>query len=101
VRGLNREAAARFSFLLALIIIAGAGALEFLEEVVRGDGTNTAAIGAMPLIVGFVVSAVVGYLCIKLLLKLIKACKLRYFSIYLWVLAALIFVDWLVFNRFF
>ncbi|MCL2526921.1 MAG: undecaprenyl-diphosphate phosphatase [Defluviitaleaceae bacterium] len=100
-RGLKRETAARFSFLLAIIAIAGAGALEVMEEVVQGEGANIAAIGIVPIIVGFIVSAVVGYLCIRLLLKLIKACKLKYFSYYLWGLALLIFVDWIVFNRFF
>jgi len=100
-RGLKRETAARFSFLLAVIAIAGAGALEAFEEVVQGTGANVAAIGIVPIIVGFVVSGVVGYFCIRLLLALIKACKLKYFSYYLWVLAALIFVDWIVFNRFF
>ena len=101
VRGLNRKVAARFSFLLALIAIAGAGALEIFEEVVRGDGANVAAIGVVPIIVGFIVATVVGYLSIRLLLKLINACKMRYFSYYLWVLAAFIFADWLVFNHFF
>ena len=98
-RGLNRETAARYSFLLAMIAIAGASVLETVD-VIR-DGTRATNIGVAPLVAGFVVSAVVGYLCIKLLLKLIKACKLRYFSIYLWILAGLIFVDWLIFNRFF
>jgi len=99
MRGLNRETAARFSFLLAMIAIAGAGALETVEFV--RDGTGAQAIGIPALLVGFIVSAVVGYLCIRLLLKLIRACKLKYFSFYLWALAAFIFIDWLVFGRFF
>jgi len=98
-RGLNRETAARFSFLLALIAIAGAGALETFDVI--QDGARVEAIGVMPLIIGFIAAGVVGYLCIKLLLSLIKACKLKYFSFYLWGLAVLIFVDWLVFNHFF
>ena len=98
-RGLNRETAARFSFLLALIAIAGAGVLETIEVV--QDGARVDAIGIMPLTFGFLASALVGYLCIRLLLKLIKACKLRYFSFYLWGLAALILVDYLFINHFF
>ena len=98
-RGLKRETAARFSFLLAIIAIAGAGVLETVEVI--QDGARIDAIGVTPLIVGFIVSAIVGYFSIRLLLRLIKACKLRYFSFYLWVLAALIFVDYLVFNHFF
>jgi len=98
-RGLTRETAARFSFLLAIIAISGAGALE-IAEVVQ-DGARVEAIGIMPLIFGFLAAAMVGYLCIRLLLKLIKACKLKYFSIYLWVLAGLILVDYFVINHLF
>jgi undecaprenyl-diphosphatase len=95
-RGISREAAANFSFLLAIIAIAGAGAVEVLE-LATGRATIY-YIGAMPLIVGAVASGLVGYVSIKLLLKLIKACKLRYFSYYVWALAALIFLDYLLIN---
>ena len=98
-RGLNRKTAARFSFLLAMIAIAGAGVLETYE--VMQDGARVEAIGIMSLIFGFLAAALVGYLCIRLLLKLIEACKLRYFSFYLWGLAALIFVDYFFVNHFF
>ena len=98
-RGLKRETAARFSFLLAIIAITGAGVLE-TAEVVR-DGARVEAIGIMPLIFGFLAAALVGYICIRLLLALIKACKLRYFSFYLWGLAVLIFVDYFFVNHFF
>jgi len=101
IRGLNRETAARFSFLLAIIAIAGATVLEHMSEFVQGDGANIAAIGVGATIAGFITATVVGYFSIGLLLKLIKACKLRYFSYYLWGLAVLIFVDWMIFNRFF
>jgi len=98
-RGLKRETAARFSFLLAIIAIAGAGVLETIDVV--QDGARVEAIGIMPLIFGFIAAALVGYACIRLLLKLIKACKLRYFSFYLWGLAVLIFVDYFFVNHFF
>jgi len=98
-RGLNRKAAARFSFLLAIIAIAGGGLLEAVS-IARGS-ESVAETGLANILVGMVVSALVGFLAIKLLLKLISAAKLRYFSFYLWGLAALIFVDWLIINRFF
>ena len=99
-RGLNRETAARFSFMLAIIVIAGAGAFEAVEFFIEGSAAYE-TVGAPQMIVGFVVSALVGFLAIKLLLKLIKACKLRYFSYYLWVLAAVILADYLFVNMFF
>ena len=101
VRGLNRETAARFSFLLAIIAIAGATVLEHMSEFVQGDGANIAAIGIAPVIVGFIVATIVGYLSISLLLKLLKACKFKYFSFYLWGLAVLLFVDYFFVNQFF
>jgi len=95
-RGINREAAANFSFLLAIIAIAGVGFVESLE--LATGRVSIENIGLAPILVGAIVSGIVGYASIKLLLRLIKSCKLRYFSYYVWVLAALIFADWLFFN---
>jgi len=98
-RGLNRETAARFSFLLSIIVIAGAGLLEALEvyqspEIIyRGD--------IIPFIIGFIAAAVSGYFAIRLLLELIKKCNLKYFSYYLFILSAWILVDRFVLNWFF
>ncbi|MCL2199843.1 MAG: undecaprenyl-diphosphate phosphatase [Defluviitaleaceae bacterium] len=93
MRGLNRETATRFSFMLALIAIAGVSFLEGVSVVTGGTAIET--LGAMPMIIGFIVSAVVGYAAIRLLLQLIKACKLRYFSYYLWALAVFLLIDFL------
>ncbi|MCL2604595.1 MAG: undecaprenyl-diphosphate phosphatase [Defluviitaleaceae bacterium] len=98
-RGLNRETATRFIFFMAIIAIAGAGALE-ASEWMRGNVTVD-SIGVLPLVIGFLASAAVGYLAISLLLKLLKAAKLRYFSFYVWALAAFILLDMLFLNRFF
>jgi len=99
VRGIKREAAAKFSFLLAMIAIAGGGLLEAVS-VVRGSDSIVST-GLANIVVGMAASALVGYLAITLLLQLLKACKMKYFSFYLWGLAASIFVDWLIFNHFF
>lgn len=98
-RGLDRATAAKFSFMLAIIAISGAG----LREGARffsGD-IETAAIAIAPMVAGFITSLVVGYFSIKLLLELIKKCKLVYFSYYVWGLAALILLDLVVVNHFF
>ena len=104
-RGLNRKTAAKFSFMLAIIAIAGAGLLDLVASL-RGSGyeerlADATYIGVVPMIVGFVASVVVGYFSIRLLLELINKCKLKYFSFYVWGLAALILVDYFVVNRFF
>ena len=94
MRGINREAATRFSFMLAIIAIAGSGALEAFR-IATGEA-SLGAIGVMPMAAGFITSALVGFLSIGLLLKLIKACKLRYFSFYVWALALFILIDYVV-----
>ena len=98
-RGIKRTAIAEYSFMLAIIAIAGAGFLELLQ-VIQGE-VAPGGVGFMPMAVGFVASFVVGYFSIKLLLKLIKACKLRYFSYYVWGLAGWILLDYFIVNMFF
>jgi len=99
-RGINREAAARYSFLLAIIAIAGAGALDGVKFI-KGDAAAFNALGVAPVLIGFFTSLIVGYLSIRLLLQLIKACKLKYFAFYLWGLAGLIAVDCFVLKMVF
>ena len=75
-RGLGRDAAARFSFLLGIPVIAGGGLLSLLDlsEAEGGVGAE--------LLVGVLVAAGVGYLAIALLLKIIRAAGLVPFGIY-------------------
>ena len=80
MRGLPRPVAARFSFLLATPIIFGAGAKQGFE-VITGevhDGQDL----IMPLVVGFLAAAVVGYLCIWGLLRLLQQRRLYGFAAY-------------------
>jgi len=88
--GLRREAAARFTFLLAIPATVAAAAKEALElrHLALPDGTATA------IAVGVAVSAVVGYLTIKYFLRYLAANRLDVFAYYRWALAAATFV-WL------
>ena len=95
-RGINRQQAAEFSFMLAMIAIAGAGVLEiFTAEAIAME------ISFIATAIGFVTSLVVGIVSIKLLLKLIGACKLKYFAWYVWGLGGLILIDYFILGRFF
>ena len=76
--GFNREAAARFSFLLSLPIVAGAAALELGHLV--NDGISSAEI--KPMLVGIATSAVFGYLSIVFLLKMVQRSSLYPFVWY-------------------
>jgi len=94
-RGINREDAAKFVFLLSIPAILGGLVLEIFEMVQGGitlADINFVVIGA-----GFVASALSGYLAIKFMLAAIKRAKLRYFAYYVFVLAAVIGVYLLIF----
>jgi len=76
-RGLDRPSAARFSFLVGLPAIAGAGLLAILDIFT--------AQGSLPLshyAAAFVTAAVVGYLCIAFLLTWVKSHSLYLFAAY-------------------
>lgn len=85
--GLNREAAARFSFLLSLPAIAMAGVYEFISH--RHDLLSSDASTAN-VIIATAVSAVVGYLSIAFLLNWLKRHTMWLFIIYRLVLGALL-----------
>ena len=88
--GLEREAAARFSFLLSGIIIAGAGAKKGID-VVQGLQAGAIAQSDLTLFaVGFLAAAISGYLCVKFLLAYLQRHSTAVFVYYRWALAALI-----------
>jgi undecaprenyl-diphosphatase len=85
--GLTREAAARFSFLLAVPGIAMAGGYEFLKLATE-DGPP-AEWGSIAL--GMGVAALTGYACIAWLLRVINRIGLGPFAIYRFVVAGALF----------
>ena len=76
--GLDRTSAARFSFLLAIPPIAGAGLLKFVE--LRHSVEPTISFGAM--LAGSFTSFIVGYFALNWLLKLISQRQLHRFAAY-------------------
>jgi undecaprenyl-diphosphatase len=83
--GLDRHAAARFSFLLGIPIIAAANVYEAKDFFTGGANVPPALI----LIVGFVAAAVSGYLAIGALLKFVQTRPLHVFAVYTSVLGLL------------
>jgi len=75
--GLERDAAARFAFLLAVPAMAGAVVLEL-----AGTSLGSANIDWPPVVWGTVVAAVVGWVSLKALLPIVKKGKLHYFAAY-------------------
>lgn len=84
-RGLAREEAARFSFLLATPAILGANLLQ-LWDLAELSGTWEAA---STLLLGFLAAAVSGYLAINFLLGFLKRHSLYPFSLYCSLLGTL------------
>lgn len=78
-KGIRREKAARFSFLLSIPAIAGAAVLKL------GD-TGSAGIDLSLIITGFVISALTGYLALRVLLKFLRAGRFSIFAWYCWLL---------------
>ena len=90
--GLERETAARFSFLLSAPIIAGAG-LKSLWDIYKGIHSGAIASSDIVLFpVGFVAAAISGYFCIKYLLRFLQNNPTNVFVYYRWVLALFVIV---------
>ncbi len=90
--GLTREAAARFSFLIATPIIAGAGAWE-TRKLLTGEAGVPVELG--PLVAGFVAAVVSGFVAIAWLLRYLRSHPMTVFVVYRLVVAALVVVYFL------
>ena len=77
-RGLDRDAAARFSFLLLIPIVAGATLFKGISAVDEGLPPGVGG----PMVVGVLASAISGYAAIVFLLKLVRTTSYRPFVIY-------------------
>lgn len=84
--GFTREAAARFSFLLAIPIIFGAGVYQFLGLRLTGG----APVPWAPLATGFVAALVTGYAAIGMLLRYLRTRSLSPFALYCLLLGVLV-----------
>ena len=90
--GLERETAARFSFLLSAPIIAGAG-LKSLLDIYKGIHSGTIANADLVLFpIGFLAAAISGYFCIKYLLRFLQNHPTDVFVYYRWALAAFVII---------
>ncbi len=84
--GLDRDAAARFSFLLLIPVVAGATVFKGASAVHEGLPSGVAG----PMIVGTIAAAVSGYLAISFLLRLVRTSSYRPFVYYRYAAGAAI-----------
>ncbi len=90
--GLDREAAARFSFLMATPVTAGAGVFEARKLLTGEAGVN---IAVAPLLVGMIAALGSGLVAIHFMLRYLRTRSLSVFVAYRFVLAAVVLVAWL------
>jgi len=89
--GLERSAAARFSFLLAVPAMLGAMVLETAGALGAAGEATVRRSDVLPLLCGMLVAALVGWACLALLLKVVQSGKLHWFSAYCLPVGALLF----------
>jgi undecaprenyl-diphosphatase len=90
--GLDRESAARFAFLMATPITAGAGLWE-LRKIVAGQAGVELPLA--PLLAGMLAALVAGLLAIAILMRYLRSHGVGIFVAYRIALAVLIVVAWL------
>jgi undecaprenyl-diphosphatase len=90
--GLTREAAARFSFLMATPIIAGAGLFE-ARNLLSGDAG--VAVQAGPLLIGMIAALIAGLAAIHVMLRYLRTRSYAIFVVERLVIAALVLVVFL------
>jgi len=87
--GLRKRWAAQFSFLIAVPAILGAAAIKFKDAFERPVNQLDHTIWG-PIILGGLISAVVGVGALRLLLNMVQRAKLYYFAPYCWLLGVLL-----------
>lgn len=80
--GLDRELAARFSFLLSIPAIIGAVVLNLITFPVL-------ELSFIPLTAGFIFAAGIGFVALKILMGVVKKGRLYFFSPYCWIVGLL------------
>ena len=84
--GLDKEFAAKFSFILSIPAILGAFVVQ-LKDI--GSALN---VNFLPVFLGFIVSIIAGYFAIKWMLDLIQNRSLDVFSYYCWIISIIVFM---------
>ncbi|WP_407409810.1 undecaprenyl-diphosphate phosphatase [Methanobrevibacter sp.] len=84
--GLDKEFAAKFSFILSIPAILGAFILQ------AKDIGSALDVNFLPVILGFIASVIAGYIAIRWMLDLIKNRSLDIFAYYCWIVGIVVFM---------
>lgn len=88
--GIDREKAARFSFLMVVPLILG----KMAKDVLDGDFQETPNV--IPLLIGFSAAFLTGLVACQWMIKLVKNSQLSYFAIYCFIVAAIAIAAWVL-----
>ena len=84
--GIDREKAARFSFLMVLPLIIGKMLLD-VKEIYETGGSDL-NISIFTLVVGFIAAFISGLFAVSWMISLVKKAKLKYFAYYCFLVGA-------------
>ncbi len=86
--GIDREKAARFSFLMVVPLILG----KMINDVMNGE-ISSESTTVIPLVVGFIAAFLTGLVACRWMISLVKRSQLKYFSYYCFIvgLSAILF----------
>ena len=90
--GLKREFAVKYSFIMSIPAIMGAAVLDIADF--GKDGMTSSDLGCY--IAGALVAAVVGYICIKTMLVIVRNKKFKYFAYYCYLVGAIAVIGYFV-----
>ena len=85
--GIDREKAARFSFLMVLPLIIGKMTLD-VKEIVESGGRDI-DISNLALIIGFIAAFISGLFACQWMISLVKNAKLKYFAYYCFIVGSI------------
>lgn len=88
--GIDREKAARFSFLMVLPLIIGKMILDV--KTIYETGGNGMDISILNLVIGFTAAFIAGLFACKWMISLVKHAKLKYFAYYCFAIGATVVI---------
>jgi len=91
ILGIDKEKAARFSFLMVVPLIFG----KMVKDVLSGDIQYESAT-FLPLLIGFIFAFITGLAACKWMIKLVKNSQLKYFAYYCFAIGGIVIASTLI-----
>jgi len=91
ILGIDKEKAARFSFLMVVPLIFGKMAKDFFSGEISATDTNF-----LVLFIGFIFAFLTGMLACKWMIKLVKSSQLKYFAYYCFAIGSIVIATSLI-----